>query len=156
MAGLLQTELRQSIPFASAEVEAYLNLLRTVDHLQRRHDELLKPHGLSGTGYNILRILRGAGADGLPCGEIAARLVTHDPDITRLLDRMEARGWVTRQRSTVDRRQVIAMATAEGIAIADRLAPLLVVQHRAGLGHLGEERLRLVIELMEAIRTAPS
>ncbi len=90
MAGRLQTEIKQRKPFAGTEVEAFLNLQRTADALARALAEVLKPAGLSGPQYNILRILRGAGPGGLACREICQRMVTRDPDMTRLLDRLEA------------------------------------------------------------------
>ena len=94
MAGRLQKEIRQTKPFASLEEEIFLNLQRTAEVLMRRLTEELKPSDLTPTQYNVLRILRGAEPDGLPCREISARMVTHDPDVTRLLDRLEKRGLV--------------------------------------------------------------
>src|SRR5258708_6687065 len=89
----LQAELKQKIPFASREAEAYLSLLRTADALQTQVEAQLKEFGLTGTQYNALRILRGAGPEGLPCREIGERMITRDPDITRLLDRLENLGF---------------------------------------------------------------
>src|SRR5438445_11094251 len=100
----LQAELKQKIPFASREAEAYLSLLRTADALQTQVEARLKEFGLTGTQYNALRILRGAGPEGLPCREIGERMITRDLDITRLLDRLEDRGFVQRTRSRHDRR----------------------------------------------------
>src|ERR1039457_6405983 len=85
----LQAELKQRVPFTSREQEAYLSLLRTADALQAQVEARLKEFGLTGTQYNALRILRGAGPEGLPCREIGERMITHDPDITRLLNRLE-------------------------------------------------------------------
>ncbi len=87
----LQAELKQKVPFTSREQEAYLSLLRTADALQAQVEARLKEFGLTGTQYNALRILRGAGPDGLPCREIGERMITRDPDITRLLNRLEDR-----------------------------------------------------------------
>src|SRR6266853_5071401 len=100
----LQAELKQNVPFTSREAEAYLSLLRTADALQTRVEAKLKEFGLTGTQYNALRILRGAGPEGLPCSEIGERMITHDPDITRLLNRLEDRGFVGRSRAKHDRR----------------------------------------------------
>jgi DNA-binding MarR family transcriptional regulator len=83
----LQAELKQKIPFTSREQEAYLSLMRTADALQTQVESWLREFGLTGTQYNALRILRGAGPEGLPCREIGERMITHDPDITRLLNR---------------------------------------------------------------------
>ena len=95
----LQAELKQKIPFTSREQEAYLSLLRTADALQAQVEARLKEFGLTGTQYNALRILRGAGPEGLPCREIGERMITRDPDITRLLNRLEDRGFVERTRA---------------------------------------------------------
>jgi DNA-binding MarR family transcriptional regulator len=104
----LQAELKQRVPFTSREQEAYLSLLRTADALQARVEARLKEFGLTGTQYNALRILRGAGPEGLPCCEIGERMITHDPDITRLLNRLEDRGFVERTRARHDRRRAEA------------------------------------------------
>ena len=98
MARGLQAELKQNVPFTSREQEAYLSLLRTADTLQSRVEAKLKEFGLTGTQYNALRILRGAGQEGIPCSEIGERMITRDPDITRLLDRLQKRGLVERSR----------------------------------------------------------
>src|SRR6202165_3546414 len=100
----LQSELKQTIPFTSREAEAYLSLLRTADALQTQVEARLKELGLTGTQYNALRILRGAGREGLPCREIGERMITRDPDITRLLNRLEDRGFAQRPRARHDRR----------------------------------------------------
>jgi DNA-binding MarR family transcriptional regulator len=110
----LQQELKQTKPFASLHSEAFLNLLRTADQLQRRLHITLKPHGLTVTQYNALRILRGAGDHPLSCSEIGERLISQEPDITRLLDRMERNGWIQRERDHRDRRLVLSRITAEG------------------------------------------
>src|SRR5215471_12619391 len=94
----LQAEIKQTRPFSGPEQEAYLSLLRTTDKLQTAIEGELKKFGLTGTQYNALRILRGAGAEGLPCSEIGERMITRDPDITRLLDRLQKRGLVERIR----------------------------------------------------------
>src|SRR6266536_5283270 len=108
----LQAELKQKVPFTSREQEAYLSLLRTADALQSSMESKLKEFGLTGTQYNALRILRGAGADGLPCSEVGERMITRDPDITRLLDRLQKRGLVERARGRGDRRVVYGKITA--------------------------------------------
>jgi DNA-binding MarR family transcriptional regulator len=102
MASRLQTEIRQTKPFKSLEEEAFLNLQRTAGVLMHGLEAGLKPAGLSASQYNVLRILRGTGAEGLACGDIAPRMVSWDPDITRLLDRLEARGLVKRTRDRAD------------------------------------------------------
>ena len=152
MAGRLQAEIKQKKPFARAEVEAFLNLQRTADALARGLAEALKPAGLSGPQYNILRILRGAGPAGCACRELGERMVTQDPDITRLLDRLEARGLVARARGREDRRVVVTRIAEKGLRVlADLDAPLMNL-HRRLLGHLGDRRLRALIELLEVAR----
>jgi DNA-binding MarR family transcriptional regulator len=112
-------------PAPNLEEKAYLALQRAADRLQTRFAEWLKPHGLSPTQYNALRILRGAGPDGLPCSQIGERMLTHDPDITRLIDRLEKRGWVARTRDKRDRRVVRARITSKGLDLLAELdAPL--------------------------------
>src|SRR5918998_4010285 len=110
----LREEIKQTKPFRSIEDEAYLNLLRTADALLRKETELLKEYGLSPTQYNALRILRGAGTEGVTCGEMSDRMLTKDPDVTRLVDRLETRGLLTRARSDEDRRVVRTRITTEG------------------------------------------
>ena len=102
----LKDEIQKTEPFAVLEQEAFLNLVRTADALSRRFEEVSKGTGLSATQYNVLRILRGAGTDGLPCGQVIERMITRDPDMTRLLDRLEKRDLIARSRDTCDRRVV--------------------------------------------------
>jgi len=135
----------------SAEEAAFLDLLRTCDWLTRRLTGVLKPADLSPTQYNVLRILRGSPA-GLPCGEIASRMITRDPDITRLLDRMEKRGLVSRCRETKDRRMVLTRITPEGLKILGELDGPVQEAHRKQLGHLGPERLGKLADLLRAAR----
>ena len=148
----LASEIQQTVPFAGPEVEAYLNLQRTADLLRRQANDLLKPHGLSTTGYNVLRILRGAGASGLPCNDVASRLVSHDPDVTRLADRLAEAGLVTRDRKSGDRRVVVLRITAAGLDLLARLDAETVALHRRQLSHLGETGLDSLIRLLEQAR----
>lgn len=154
--GKLQAEIRQSKPFGSIEQEAFLNLARTTDQIEQAIDHVLKPFGISHTQYNVLRILRGAGKAGIPCGEIAARMVSHDPDITRLLDRMEKRGLVTRSRQTKDRRVVLVCTTAEGLKLIKAVDRPLNAALQAQLGHAGKAALNNLVELLELIRGVDS
>jgi DNA-binding MarR family transcriptional regulator len=133
----------------------FLDLLRTTDMLSRSLVGILKAEDLSANQYNVLRILRGA-HDALPCGEIASRMITRDPDITRLLDRLEKRGLISRCRETKDRRMVMAGITPEGLKLLSRLDEPIEEAHRKRLGHLGRERLRTLTELLEAARAAVS
>src|SRR5437588_5336908 len=115
---------------------AFLDLQRTCDLLTRGPARILKNEDLSPTQYNVLRILRGA-PDGLPCGEIANRMITRDPDITRLLDRLEKRGLISRCRESKDRRMVTARITTEGSKLLTRLDEPDREAHRKQFGHLG-------------------
>jgi len=135
------------------EEEVFLDLLRTTDLLGRRVATVLKPDDLSGNQYNVLRILRGS-PDGLICGEIASRMITRDPDITRLLDRLEKRNLISRCRETKDRRVVMARITPDGLKLLGRLDEPVHEAHRQQLGHLGRERLRALTELLHAARGA--
>src|SRR6266852_4566991 len=132
---------------ACPEESAFLDLLRTTDMLSRRPAQALKTEDLSATQYNVLRILRGA-PEGLTCGEVANRMITRDPDITRLLDRLEKRGLISRCRETEDRRMVMARITPEGLKLLARLDEPVQAAHRKQLGHLGRERLRALTELL--------
>jgi DNA-binding MarR family transcriptional regulator len=135
----------------STEEAAFLDLLRTTDMLSRGLVQVLKAEGVSATQYNVLRILRGA-PGGLACGEIASRMITRDPDITRLLDRLEKRRLISRWREVRDRRTVMARITPEGLRLLARLDEPVEAAHRKQLGHLGRERLRTLIELLSLAR----
>ena len=148
----LQAELKQKIPFASREAEAYLSLLRTSDALQTQVEAQLKEFGLTGTQYNALRILRGAGPEGLPCREIGERMITRDPDITRLLDRLEDRGFVQRMRAKHDRRVIYGKITAAGLKLLREMDGPLEKFGREMLRHVGQEKLRQLIDLLELVR----
>jgi DNA-binding MarR family transcriptional regulator len=134
------------------EEAAFLDLLRTTDMLSRGLVQILKTEDLSATQYNVLRILRGA-PEGLLCGEIASRMITRDPDITRLLDRLEKRVLISRCRETKDRRTVMARITPEGLKVLARLDEPVQDAHRKQLGHLGRERLRELAELLHDARS---
>jgi DNA-binding MarR family transcriptional regulator len=135
------------------EEAAFLDLLRTTDMLSRGLVRILKTGDLSANQYNVLRILRGS-PNGLPCGEIANRMITRDPDITRLLDRLEKRGLIVRRRETADRRMVMARITSDGLKLLGRLDRPVEETHRKQLGHLGQERLRALAKLLHAARAA--
>jgi DNA-binding MarR family transcriptional regulator len=148
----LQAELKQKVPFTSREQEAYLSLLRTADALQAQVEARLKEFGLTGTQYNALRILRGAGAEGLPCREIGERMITRDPDITRLLNRLEDRGFVERTRAKYDRRVIYGKITVAGLKLLRELDNPIEKHSREMLRHVGQEKLRQLIELLELVR----
>lgn len=156
MAQTLASEIRQSKPFAHLEEEAFLNIVRTAGALLERESALLEEHGLTHAQYNALRILRGAGPDGLPCGEIGNRMVSRDPDITRLLDRMEKRGVAERSRSTEDRRVVTVRITPDGLRLLEAVDGPLSERVRSLLGHLDAADLRTLIDLLERAREKAS
>jgi DNA-binding MarR family transcriptional regulator len=149
----LQVELKQKVPFSSREQEAYLALLRTADALQSSMEARLKEFGLTGTQYNALRILRGAGVEGLPCSEVGERMITHDPDITRLLDRLQKRGLVGRSRARHDRRVIYGKITAAGLKLLREMDGPIEKHGREMLRHVGQEKLQRLIDLLELLRT---
>ncbi len=133
------------------EEKTFLELLHTADQLSRGVAAVLKTEDLSTAQYNVLRILRGSPA-GLPCGEIARRLVTREPDITRLLDRMEKRGFILRTREPRDRRTVITTITQRGLDTVNRLDEPVQSTHRQQLGRLGRAQLVTLMELLRKAR----
>jgi len=147
----LQPEKREQ-RIGSPEEAVFLDLLRTTDMLSRGLVQVLKSEDLSPTQYNVLRILRGA-PEGLPCGEIASRMITRDPDVTRLLDRLEKRQLIARNREPHDRRTVMARITSDGLKLLAQLDEPVQTAHRRQLGHLGRERLRALTELLRISRS---
>ena len=117
----LATALKQNRPFVSLEQEVYLSILRTASELSHAVDQVFRPFDITSSQYNVLRILQGAGTDGLCRNEISERMVTATPDMTRLLDRMEKAGWVTRERAEGDRRQVSTYITTSGMKLLETL-----------------------------------
>ncbi len=156
MSGLLAREILQTKPFASLALEAYLNLVRTTEVLAREVTTVFRRHELSQAQYNILRILRGSGDEGLPCQAIGKRLVTLDPDVTRLLDKLEQRGLVARERQRDDRRVVLVRLTATGRTLCDdpALNADLDALHRHHFDRLGPADTQTLIHLLEALRTS--
>jgi DNA-binding MarR family transcriptional regulator len=152
MAGTLKQEIKQKRPFRSVQEEAVLALARTADVLAAPMTEVLRNADLSMSQYNILRILRGAGEEGLPCGEISARMVRRDPDLTRLLDRLEARALVSRARGTRDRRVVTATITRAGRELLDSLDEPVEATLKKALAHVPATRLRTLIEILDELR----
>lgn len=151
----LQHELRKKQPFDLLEQEAGINLVRTVDALRLPFERLFAEQGLSDSQYNVLRILRGHGGEGLPCTEIAAQMITRMPDITRLVDRLEQARWVERSRTQTDRRVVLVRLTAAGQALLDRLHEPIRELHRQALGHLTRPELTELNRLLVKARHPP-
>jgi len=152
MAKSSRTGASANRPSGSLEEQVFVALLRTADRLQWRATEMLKRHGLSPTQYNALRILRGAGPEGLACSEVGQRMINRDPDITRLLDRMERRGLIRRSREQKDRRVIKTRITPAGLDLLKSLNREVMEFHRQLLGHMGEERLEHLMRLLEAAR----
>ncbi|MBS1832880.1 MAG: MarR family transcriptional regulator [Acidobacteria bacterium] len=134
-------------------MEAYLNIIKTADFLQQSASVVLKARNLSETQYNVLRILRGAGEAGLKCSEVGERMVTRDPDITRLLDRLEKQQLIERHRSQTDRRVVTTRITAAGLRLLEDLDAPLRRASLAIFGKLEPGQLQALIESLEAIRS---
>jgi len=152
--GKLQQEIQQTRPFELIEEEAMLNIVRTAEVLQRAIADFLDGFGLSSAQYNVLRILRGAGPAGATCSQIGKRMLTHDPDITRLLDRMEARGLISRARDGADRRAVITRITEAGLALAGEIDQPLKKFFQTRLGTIGRDGFVSLTAQLEKVREA--
>jgi DNA-binding MarR family transcriptional regulator len=155
VAGKILKELQQAKPFRHIEEEIFLNLQRSADAAMQELADVLRPSGISPTQYNVLRILRGAGETGVTCKDIAARMITRDPDITRLLDRLERRHLLTRSRSTEDRRFVAIRITDAGLALLADLDGPIEKKQIALMRHMTKDQLSLILELLERIREWP-
>ena len=155
MPSALAAELKQNKPFTSLKEEAALSIARTAAVLDHQISQALKAHALTPSQYNVLRILRGAGAEGLCRNEVGARLVTQVPDVTRLLDRMEDTGLISRQRGSLDRRYVTTRITRKGLELVDQLdKPMRELLHTM-LGHVSDKSLRAVVDGLAAVREKP-
>ena len=152
MSPKLKDEIKQRKPFESLESELILTLVRAADELSRGAEDILKLGGLSQTQYNVLRILRGAGENGLCCRETAERMITRDPDMTRLIDRLERRGLITRSRDSHDRRVIMVRITEAGRQILKDLDKPMEEYNRNRLSHMEKGDLRRLLELLEAAR----
>jgi DNA-binding MarR family transcriptional regulator len=153
MANKLKDEIQQNKPFAGLEQEALLNIRRTSGHVEHITQQIFKAQGLTDSQYNVLRILRGAGPGGLRCTEIGERMITRDPDITRLLSRLQRRRLIGRHRDTRDRRVIHIRITAAGGAVLRELDPVVEASALTTLGHLTRDKLALLIDLLEEVRT---
>src|SRR5689334_9281417 len=150
MTGLLQHEIKQTRPFARASAEAMVGILRTAAVLDHAINEALKPHGLTATQHNVLRILRGAGAAGLCGREVGERLIARVPDVSRLLDRMAETGLVARERDAVDRRHVTARITDAGLRMLDAVDPVIEAVEDRFIGGLAPDALTELIDTLDA------
>lgn len=143
--------IKQTKPFASLEHELYVALQLLAVRLKGETEQLMKQANLSTTQFNVLRILRGAGDQGLTCGEIGGRLINKDPDVTRLLDRMEKQGLVERARSGQDRRVVLTRISERGRALVAQFDQPLAELHQKQFRHLSQAKLRQLFNLLEEI-----
>ena len=155
-ASRIQQEIKQTRPFRTTAQEAGIALLRTTDLVRRRMSAVMEAEGVTLQQYNVLRILRGAGPEGLPTLEIAERMIEQAPGITRLLDRLEAKGLVSRERCPTDRRQVTCRIAKPGLALLAALDPMVDALDDSMLGNLTRTELKQLIHLLDRIRAAPA
>ena len=147
----MSSRVRSALPLPD---QAFILIQKTADELAQRVEQFLKASGLTGTQYNVLRILRGAGPEGLACSSIAEQMISHDPDMTRLLDRMGKRGLITRHRQSSDRRVVKTRITARGLALLKRLDAPVHELHKEQFRHVDVRRLTVLTGLLEEVRKA--
>jgi DNA-binding MarR family transcriptional regulator len=138
--------------FDSLQQEAYLALWRTYDRLQAIEESLFKSFGLTAQQYNLLRLLRAGDGVPIPTLSVVERLVSRAPDVTRMIDRLEARGWLARSRSSSDRRAVLVAITSSGIELLDQIAQPLRQCHERQLGHLSSQELESLVVLLRKVR----
>ena len=148
----LQAEIHQKKAFHSARQEGAIAIVRTADVLKRRFSRLIEPHGISGQQYNVLRILRGAHPEPLPVLTIAERMIEQAPGITRLLDRLERKGLVKRERCAHDRRQVLCQITKKGLALLESLDEPIRRADDEALGIISQAELASLIRILDAVR----
>jgi DNA-binding MarR family transcriptional regulator len=151
-ASALQREIRQTKPFSSKSQEGILGLLRTADVVRRFLGKVLEPFDVTPQQYNVLRILRGAGCEGLPTLSIGERMLEEAPGVTRLIDRLEVKGLVHRERSPQDRRQVLCWLTPAGKELVERIDVPMNAADNAALGMLAPEDQTRLIRLLDAVR----
>lgn len=156
MSVALQKELQQSKPFTSLEEAAYLSVLVTAEQLKTNASHIFREKDLTAAQYNVLRILRGAGEEGISCTAISCRMITRDSDITRMLDRLEARKLITRRRQSNDRRVVKAFVSKAGLVVLRELDGPLRKFHRIQMAGLTERELKTLIKLLDKVRNSLS
>lgn len=136
---------------AGLEAHVFVAILKAADALSTKAEQLMKANGLTGAQYNVLRILRGAGPEGLPCNAISERMISHDPDMTRMLDRMESRSLITRERQKEDRRVVKARITDEGLKLLKKLDAPVRDLHKHQFAHMSSTRQKTLLELITEV-----
>ena len=148
----MNSRRKSSSPSLSLENRVFVALLQTADTLSQEAEQALKAAGLTGAQYNVLRILRGAEPQGLACSGIGDRMISHDPDMTRLLDRMEKRGLITRERQTDDRRVVKTRITPQALSLLKTLDQPVQELHKRQFRHIPAARLKTLGALLEEVR----
>lgn len=148
----VRSQIRQTKPFSTPEAEAFVTLLRVSYELEAQLTDVLREYDVTRPQFNVLRILRGAGERGLASGDIGARMVTHDSDITRLIDRMESRGLVKRERNAEDRRVVTVVLSAQGRSLVDSLDEPVRQLHDRQFVQLTKAELKTLVALLEKTR----
>jgi DNA-binding MarR family transcriptional regulator len=142
---------------AHLEAHVFVAILKAADSLSQEGEQLFKSAGLTSAQYNVLRILRGAEPEGLLCRGISERMISRDPDITRLLDRMERHNWITRERQTEDRRVIKTRITAEGLKLLKKMDRPVHDLHKKQFRHMAPTRLKQLAELLSEVgRREPS
>ncbi len=154
--GRLRGELQQKRPFRSHDQEGAIGIVRTADLLKRLFSRVMEPHGITVQQFNVLHILRGARPEQLPTLVIAGRMIEETPGITRLLDRLERKGLVKRERCASDRRQVLCEITPRGLALLDRLEEPVARLEREVMSVLSRDELRRLIETLDTVRESQS
>lgn len=149
----MTTPRKDSCSTVPLEDHVFVALVKAADTLALQAEQLLKASGLSATQYNVLRILRGAEPAGLACRAIGDRMISHDPDITRLLDRMEKRGLITRERQTDDRRVVKTRITAAGLVKLKTLDAPVREMHKKQFAHISATKLKTLSELLSELQS---
>jgi len=148
----MNSRSKRARPVITQENRIFVALLQAADTLGQEAEQLLKAAGLTGAQYNVLRILRGAEPAGLPCRGIGDRMISHDPDMTRLLDRLEKRGLITRVRQTDDRRVVKTRITPRALSLLKTLDQPVRELHKRQFRHMSAARLKILSDLLEEVR----
>jgi DNA-binding MarR family transcriptional regulator len=152
----MNSRSKPSSPAVSLENRVFVALLKLADSLGQEAEQLLKAAGLTGAQYNVLRILRGAEPQGLPCRGIGDRMISHDPDMTRLLDRLEKRSLITRVRQTDDRRVIKTRITPQALSLLKTLDQPVRELHKRQFRHMSSARLKTLSDLLEEVRVHKS
>jgi DNA-binding MarR family transcriptional regulator len=150
----IQSEIHQSRPFRSKKQEATIALLRTASVVSRTLSRVLEPWNLSLAQYNALRIIRGAGSVGIASLAIRERMIEEGTTITRILDKLQEAGYISRERSEPDRRQVVCVATTAGSRLLDKIDPAIDAADEAAVATLGARDVAQLIDLLDAVRAA--